>query len=167
MRFHVVILSILHESLYGSYMDPYVDLMPVTSMRFHGSPPEERLQALPWSLPMIPVLPWIPVCSKPEVGMSVPTSGASSHTPCTPTRGSMLRPRANHCFTFRPLTRLHPAWARRIVMTCKSHTDRLTRVHRKLLCSEQSTIATVFLYKLITCFSVQIDHHPCMATQDL
>ena len=36
-------------------------------MRFHGSPPEERLQALLSSLPMIPVLPWIPGCSKPEV----------------------------------------------------------------------------------------------------
>ena len=136
-------------------------------MRFHGSPPEERLQALLSSLPMIPVLPWIPVCSKPEVGTSVPSNGASSHTPCTPTRGSMPRSRASHCFTFRPLTRLHPAWARRIMMTCKSHTDRLTRVHRKLLCSEKLKRATTFLDKSITRFSLQIDHHPCRATQDL
>ena len=136
-------------------------------MRFQGSPPDERLQALLSSLPMIPVLPWIPVCSRPDVGMSVPTSGASFHTPCTPTLGSMPRPRASHCFTFRPLTRLHPAWAGRIMTTCKSHTDRLTRIQRKLLCSEKSKRATAFLDKSITCFSLQIDHHPCRATQDL
>ena len=116
---------------------------------------------------MIPVLPWIPVCSKPEVGMSVPTSGASSHTPCTPTLGSMPKPRASNRFTFRSLTRLHPAWAGRIMTTCKSHTDRLTRVQKKLLCSEKSKRATAFLHKSITCFSLQIDHHPCNATQDL
>ena len=127
-------------------------------MRFHGSPPEERLQALLSSLPMIPVLPWIPVCSRPEVGMSVPTSGAWFHTPCTPTLCSTQRPRASNCFTFRPLTRLHPAWAVRIMMTCKSHTDRLARVHMKLLCSEKSKRTTAFwtnrspalLYKSIT-----------------
>ena len=30
MKFHVGILWILHGSLYGSYMDPYVDRMPMT-----------------------------------------------------------------------------------------------------------------------------------------
>ena len=79
----------------------------------------------------------------------------------------MPKPRAKHCFTFQPLIRLHPAWAGRIVMTCKSHTDRLTRIHRKLLCSEKSKRATAFLNKSITGFSLQIDHHPCMAIQDL
>ena len=138
-------------------------------MRFQGSQPEERLQALLSSLPMIPVLPWIPVCSKPEVGMSVPTSGASSHTQCTPTLGSMPRPRASHCFTFRPLSRLHPAWAGRIMMTCEPSPPsvRLTRVQMKLLCSEKSKRATAVLDKSITGFSLQIDHHPCKAIQDL
>ena len=105
----------------------------------------------------------------PYIGKSLNfrrTSDASSHTPCTPTFGSMPRPRASHCFTFRPLTRLHPAWAGRIMTTCKSHTDRPTRIQRKLLCSEKSKRATAFLDKSITGFSLQIDHHPCKAIHD-
>ena len=41
-------------------MDPYVDLMPMGFHEVSCSQPEERLQALFSSLPMIPVLLWIP-----------------------------------------------------------------------------------------------------------
>ena len=91
--------------------------------------------------------------------MSVPTNGASSHTPRTPTLGSMPRPRASH-FCYIPAV---DSPASRMGRADYDDTRAFPNISTTNTSSEEIALlreskrATTFLDRSITGFSLQID----------